>query len=253
MSQADQALTTSADETTTSRRSVLSVGSALAASLCLPWGRAAQAVTSKNATAIQKLWLEYQALAPEIERLSREEEAASARFYAAVPPVPEEMRISGFHAHIAGLKPWYIVGRHADDHVTWVSTAGWRDAVQRPLVPAETGPTAHLSAATQNRALAREILPIAEQYDAAVAELSSQCGRDAANDALNATLDRKISIEGAILRATAETFADLLIQAKCCEAEGYTRADDDCPDWVGKALVRSILGLAARGEGTANV
>lgn len=258
MSQADHAITTTIHGPTTSRRSVLSVASALAAGLCLPSAAAAQQVTL-NVTPIGKLWLQYQALLPEIEKLSREEEAASARFYAAVPPVPEEMRISEFHAHISGLKPWYRVGRHDDLGVKFVTTAGWRHAVERPLVPAETGPLAGAAFATQNRARAREVLPIAERYDAAVAEVDAASGRKAANDALDAAFDRKGILEGSIFGATPETFADLVIQVRLCEAEGYTndggdphRSEDNFPDWVARSLIRSIRSLGARGEGRAH-
>jgi hypothetical protein len=256
MSQADKALTTTTDDATTSRRSVLRAGSALAAGLCLPWGSAVNAATSQDKTAIGKLWLEYQALLPEIERLSREEQAASERFYASVPPVPEEMRISAFHAHMCGLKPWHIVGRHQDLTVAFIDTAGWRHAVERPLLPAETGPLAGAAFVTQHRARAREVLPIAERYHAAVVRIDVASGRKAANDALDAVFDRKGILVSAIFGATAETLADLLIQVKLCEAEGCTEDGDphseggNFPDWVGRALIRSIRNLA--GEGLAN-
>jgi hypothetical protein len=201
-----------------------------------------------------------EAFIPEVERLAREEKEASRRFYEVVPPVPEEMRMSEIGAHMAGVTPWYFVGRFGDSEVTWVTLEGWRHAVNRPLVPAEQGPMAPHMMVTHQRARAREILPIAERYEAAVAEASAACGRDAANAAYEAALDRKDAIDGAIFQATAETFGDLLIQVRACEVCGYTDDDGDpdsdegnFPDWAGRALVRSIRSLAARGEGHINV
>lgn len=251
MSKAENAITTIDDDATTSRRSILCAASAIAGALALP-ATGAAALTSTPTTTIQRLWQERETFTPEVERLDRENEEATNRLFNMAPPVPDEMRMTKIGAYMAGLIQFHRVGCYTDLMVEWVPVEGWRYAVNKPLTPAEQGPSAPHRMVTHQRARAREILPIAERYEAAMEEALVASGSREAGDAYLNAWRRRCEIEDAIIAASPETFADLLIQVQAIEARGYDSGDpeDDIPGYVGQALLRSIRALA---EGHANV
>lgn len=252
MSEADKAIITPA--AAPSRRSFLRASSAITGALVLSASGAA-ALPSSPDTPIQRRWREREAMTPELERLEAEESAACERFCNSMPPIPEEMRISEFEAHYTGMRKFASVGRGYDRETHWVRVEGWRHAVERPLVPAEKGPSADVSAVALFRARARKVLPIAERYEAAVDEAREASGKTAVLVASRAAWGRRTAIEDAILSASPETFADLLIQV--CVFEGYGMTEGVCdpdewtfPDRAVWALVRAIKSL---GEKTAHL
>src|SRR5262249_37087838 len=138
-------------------------------------------------TPIQVLMDERAALLPEIERLLTEADLADGRCCAATPPVPEELQTNFVHAHMNGLKDYLREGRGVSgEEVEWIPVDGWRHRVEQPLCPAELGPLAEYMMVTHDRARAREVLPIAERYEAACQAAREATGVDLANAAWEA-------------------------------------------------------------------
>jgi len=228
-----------------SRRRFLhsSLGAAGVLAVC-PINAFANSAIAQGDTPIKRLWAECEALSPEVERLSRALDEAYERFRVMSPPLPEEMYGNEVYAHIVGLKLWLRRGYGDDNDVMWISTEGWRHAVNRPLVTAEQGPMAPSMWVTHERARAREVLPIAERHEAEVEAARAAAGVKAADDAYEQASARLFDLGEAILASEAETFADLLVQVKVCEARDYD--DDEFAGDDAMALLRSIKHLAQR-------
>jgi len=260
MSKAKATPNTLAGDLSTSRRSVLRVGSALTAGLLLPLAGTNALASSTPETRIQTLWKERASILPECDRLHAEYKKAEARLDEATPPPPTEMQLSAFELRLAGVQPfihgWAPPGALYEEEkiVLYVTAAGWRHAADAPLSPMETSPLSAQSWRTHFRNRARETLPIAERYEATIAEARVASGIDDAFEASRAVYERLDAIEVDIFKATPQTVADLLIQANLCEACGYADHDGDpdnddagtFPDYVARALLRSIKALAAQ-------
>jgi hypothetical protein len=159
------------------------------------------------------------------------------RQIAATPPVPDEVYLSEFEIHYYGLHKYRRSYRRLAETLaeqqahgfTWVCAAGWRHAVERPAIPSESCPH-HLMADFRPRA--RELLPIAERYEAACEGARVESGYAAASAAWEAAWDRKWNLQTQIMATPAATLADLAIQGAIVKA-------NDCEDWV-EELIASI-------------
>lgn len=226
-------------EQNTSRRAVLTGAAGLAATgalMSVPASSVALGVD--RVTPIQKLWQRYVAVRAECERLSCEQDLAFDRLIAAMPAVPDELRTSFFHAHVNGLKDYVRVGNYGRGDVEWIPADGWRNRLEQPLCPAEEGPIAEYMMVTHDRARAREVLPIAERYEAACDSARVESGYAATSAAWGAAIDRKYDLEREIMTMPAATLSDLVIQGEIVN----DRDDEDDTH----ALVASIGSLAAR-------
>ena len=230
-------------EQNTSRRAVLTgaAGVAVAGALAAAPMQSVTAAASGALvdTPIQRLWRQYVALLAECERLSREDDLAFDRLVTAMPPIPDELRTNFFHAHVNGLKDYVRVGNYGRGDVEWIAADGWRQRIEQPLCPAEEGPIAEHMMVTHDRARAREVLPIAERYEAACAAARVESGYAATSAACDAAIERKCDFENEIMSTPAEGISDLVIQGEIANARDCF--EDDAP-----ALAASIGSLAAR-------
>ena len=223
-------------EQSTSRRALLTGAAGVAAAGALAALPVQSAAAPGVATPIQKLWQQYVDLVLECERRSREDDLAFDRLIAGTPPIPDELRTNFFHAHVNGLKDYVRVGNYGRGDVEWIPADGWRQRIEQPLCPAEEGPIAEHMMVTHDRARAREVLPIAERYEAECEAARIESGYAATSAAWDAAIDRKYDLEREIMTTPAATIADLALQSALVKA-------NDCEGWV-EELVASIGSLA---------
>ena len=223
-------------EQSTSRRALLTGAAGVAAAGALAALPVQSAAAPGVATPIQKLWQQYVDLVLECERRSREDDLAFDRLIAGTPPIPDELSTNFFHAHVNGLKDYVRVGNYGRGDVEWIPADGWRQRIEQPLCPAEEGPIAEHMMVTHDRARAREVLPIAERYEAECEAARIESGYAATSAAWDAAIDRKYDLEREIMTTPAATIADLALQSALVKA-------NDCEGWV-EELVASIGSLA---------
>jgi hypothetical protein len=208
------------------RRAVLVAGASAAVAGGLP-AVGAPPLATERASPIQVLWQAYLACCGDCERLSDEADAASDRFNALVPAVPDELAMSDIGAHYYGLSDYLRYYRRVNEGIdpdgfSWVCADGWRHGLCRPPAPSESCPH-HLMAGF--RPMARQMLQVAERYEAAVNDLAVSTGYDAAHAAWDVALDRKNEIEQQILAEPAKSLADLVSQREIVVARGHDEDD----------------------------
>ena len=224
------------------RRAVLIAGVSATVAGSAP--AVAVALDAEQASPIQDLWQAYLSCCRDCERLSQEADAASDRFNAVVPDVPDELAMSEVGAHYYGLADYLRHYRRVNagisaDGFTWVCADGWRHGLSRQPWPSESCPH-HLMAGF--RPMARRMLDVAERYDMALDELALSTGHDSAHAAWDVGLDRKDELEKQILAIAATSLADL-----ACQREIVVARDHDEDDF--EKLTASILALTISAGG----